>query len=170
MKRVLIPVACGAVLAVLAVVSPVKGQSPPPPPTVGGIPPPPGPPCPPGCPTATPTNTPVPTDTPTPTSTPTNTPIPLFVQVKLAHKTLKVGGKQKVTVTTLPAAHVTIQVAFPNKTKKHHGGTADDSGGFTWSFKQPGGVTTASSRTVKVTVTASNGTDSLKASKKYTIS
>src|SRR5579859_3236919 len=110
MKRVLLPLACGLLLAVLAVVSPVKGQTPPPPPGPGsGPPPPPGPPCPPGCPTATPTNTPVPTDTPT------NTPIPLFVQLKLQHKSVKVGAKQKVTVSTLPGANVTVQVAFPNK-------------------------------------------------------
>jgi hypothetical protein len=95
--------------------------------------------------------------------------VPLFVQLKLAHKTVKANAKQKVSVTTLPAAHVTIQVVFPNKSKKHHGGTADDSGGYSWSFKQPGGVTTASSRSAKVTVTVSNGTDSLTASKQYTV-
>src|SRR5947209_13056581 len=172
MKRVVLPVACGAMLAILAVVSPVKGQTPPPPPGVGGgIPPPPGPPCPPGCPTATPTNTPLPTSTPTatPSPTPTNTPIPLFVQLKLAHKTVKVGAKQKVTVSTLPAAHVNVQVTFPNKSKKHHGGPADDTGGFTWSFKQPGGVTSGSSAKAKVSVTVSNGTSSLKSSKSYKI-
>jgi hypothetical protein len=168
MKRLLIPVACGAVLAVIAVVSPVHGQNPPPPPTVNGIPPPPPPPCPPGC----PTNTPAPTATPTPTSTPTptNTPIPLFATVKLAHSSVKAGAKQKVSVTTLPASQVSVQVVFPNKAKKHHGGVADDSGAFSWSFTQPSGVTTRSSTTAKVTVTVSNGGQSLKKSKSYKVS
>lgn len=170
MKKIVLSLVCGAALSLLIVVGPVRGQGAPPPP-----PPPPAtiaPPCPPtGCPTATPTPAP-PTATPTntPLPTPTSTPIPLFVRVKLAHKSLKAGAKQRISVSTLPAAHVTLQVQFPNHSKKHRGGKANSSGTFSWTFKQPAGVTNNHNHTAKVIVHVSTpGGGALKSIKKYTI-
>jgi hypothetical protein len=158
MKKLVLLVFFGGLLAALAVAVPAHSQTPLPPPP-GAIPPPPPPPG--GGPTATPTLT--------PTVTPTATPIPLFVTIKLAHGSVKVGAKQKISVTTVPAATVKISVAFPNKSKKTHSGTADANGSLTWSYKQPSGKTTPTSNTANVTVTASDAAGSLKKSKKYKI-
>lgn len=177
MRRRIFAAAAAGLLATLAIAGPVRGQNspPPPPPPNGGTPlPGPPPPCPPtGCATATPTATPIlptATATSTPTATPTNTPVPLFVQVKLAHKSVRVGQKQKVTVTTLPNASVKITVAYPNHKKKSHSSTAGADGVATWSYKQAAGYTTAGNNKAKVTASADNGSGSaLKASKTYTI-
>ncbi|HEY8686650.1 MAG TPA: hypothetical protein VIO57_13680 [Chloroflexota bacterium] len=111
-------------------------------------------------PTLTPTSVP-PTSTPTPTatatSTPTQTPIPLFVHVSLKHKTVKIGTKQTVAVTTLAGAHVSVTVAFPDGSKKHHSGTADAAGTHTWTYSQPAPHKAVSKRTVKVAVTVTDG-------------
>jgi hypothetical protein len=126
-------------------------------PTIGGIPPPPPPP---GAATATP----VP-----PTPVPTDTPVPLTIQVSLAHSTLAVGKTQKVTVTTLPGADVTITVTFPNHKKKNHNAAANTSGLLVWSFKQPAKTTTSKSRTVLVHGVASANSTTKSVTKKYKI-
>jgi hypothetical protein len=126
-------------------------------PTIGGIPPPPPPP---GAATATP----VP-----PTPVPTDTPVPLTIQVSLAHSSLAVGKTQKVTVTTLPGADVTITVTFPNHKKKNHNSAANTSGLLVWSFKQPAKTTTSKSRTVLVHGVASANSTTKSVTKKYKI-
>jgi hypothetical protein len=128
-------------------------------PTIGGIPPPPPPP---GGATATP----VPAS---PTPVPTSTPVPLTIQLSLAHSTLAVGKTQKVTVTTLPGADVTITVTFPNHKKKSHNAAADSSGLLVWSFKQPAKTTTSKSRTVLVHGVASANSTTKSVTKKYKI-
>jgi hypothetical protein len=47
-------------------------------------------------------------------------------------------------------------VTFPVGAKKRHSGTADVSGAYAWSFKQPGIRTTAGKRTARVQVTVRN--------------
>jgi hypothetical protein len=81
-----------------------------------------------------------------------------------------VGAKEKISVTTLPGAHIVIHVLFPNKHKKHHGGHAGSDGSYSWTFKQPSGVTTSKSKTGKITVSVDNGAGSpIVTSRKYTI-
>lgn len=172
MKRIVLSVLMGGILAFFVVAHPASGQGgPPPPPPPGGGGPPGGqipPPCPPsGCPTNTPTATPIPTATPT--ATPTNTPIPCFATLSLSKKTVKVGKKQKVTVSTVAGASVAVTVKYPNKSKKTKRGTAD-SGAFTWSYKQPANKTTAKSRKVSVSATATcSGQPPVSAKKSYKI-
>lgn len=172
MRKIVLTAGCAGVLAAVALASPVRGQVPPPPPPPNGGTPLPtiGLPCPPtGCPTATPAPTNTPTSTPIPTAVPTNTPVPLFVRAKVAHSSVKAGQKQKVTVTTLPGASVKVVLAFPNKSKKTHNATAGAAGKSGWTFTQPGGKATRKSKVVKVTVTASNGTDRRTTHKTYKI-
>lgn len=158
--------ATGAALLIAMFGGAAFGQSttpsPPPLPTIGGIPPPPPPP---GAATATPTAAP----TATPQPTPTNTPIPLTINLRLAHKTVAVNTTQKVTVTTLPGAKVSITVTYPNKRKSTHKGTGNASGTVTWSFKQPSGVTTSKSRTVSVHAVATMNSGTKSSTKKYSI-
>ncbi len=155
MKRLIVAGACAVTLAVVASAGGAHGQIPPPPP-------------PPSNATATPTATA--TATATPTATATSTPIPLFVQLKLAHKSVKVGSKQKVTVTTVPNATVRIVIFFPNRHKRTHNGTADSGGAFTWTYKQRSGRTTSKSHTAKVRATVlDNSGASKQTSKKYAI-
>lgn len=129
--------------------------------------------------TATATIVPTPIGTAPPTSSPTSAPAAptattvtpaLFLHASLSRKTVKVGQKLKIAVTTLPAAHVRIVLVFPNKSKKTHGGQASQSGKFSWTFKQPKGKTMAKKRTVtvKVAVTDSSGAQ-VQAVKKYKI-
>ena len=123
--------------------------------------------------TPTSTSTPIPptaTPTSTPTATPTSTPVTLFLTVKVGHKAVRAGTKQSISVTTLPGATVSVVVTFPDGVKKRQSGTADQSGAYTWSFKQPGGHSTASRHTAKVVVTVSYGTATpMKSTKSYTI-
>jgi hypothetical protein len=134
------------------------------------------PPPPPGS-TATPTATTAPaTNTPTATSVPatetptaTATSVPLFVTVSIAHKRVKTGKKQSITVTTLPDASVNIGLQFATGKKKHHAGTAASDGTFVWRFKQPGGVVKGKNHTAHITVTVSLDGATHKASKKYLI-
>ncbi|HEX6510503.1 MAG TPA: hypothetical protein VF221_22975 [Chloroflexota bacterium] len=122
-------------------------------------------------PPATATSTPTQTPTATATSTPTSTPIPLFLSVKLGHRSVRAGTRQTVSVTTLPAAGVTVVVTFPDGTKKRHSGTASESGTYSWSFSQPAGHTAASRHPARVAVTATSGTQRpVTATRSYTIS
>ncbi len=167
MKKILVLLVAGAALLLLPTTGkPAFGQTSAtatplptivPLPTIGGIPPPPPPP---GAATATP----VP-----PTPVPTDTPVPLTIQVSLAHSTLAVGKTQKVTVTTLPGADVTITVTFPNHKKKNHNAAANTSGLLVWSFKQPAKTTTSKSRTVLVHGVASANSTTKSVTKKYKI-
>lgn len=159
MRKIVVSILFGVVSSFLIIAGPVRGQIQPPPP--------PAPPCPPKCPTATPS--PTPTVTATPSPTPTATPVPLTLTVKLAHGTVNPRSKQKVTVTTLPSATVNLTVKFPNGNTKTHSGTANASGGLSWSYVQPGSRITHSSSTVRVSVQASNGTDTKSSTKRYTI-
>jgi hypothetical protein len=125
-------------------------------------------------PTVAPTQTPVPpsptatsipptaTPTATATSTPTRTPVPLFVTVKLGHKTVKAGAKQTVRVTTLAGAGVSVAVTFPDGSKKHHTGTAAGDGAYVWTYTQPASRKPVSKRTVKVVVTVTDGSNASK--------
>jgi hypothetical protein len=122
--------------------------------------------------TSTPTSTPTSTATPTstPTATPTSTRVPLSLTVKLAHKAVKAGTKQSISVTTLPGADISIVVTFPDGTKKRHSGKADANGAYIWSFRQPAGHTTTSKHAARVVVTVSDGIDGpLKATGTYAI-
>jgi hypothetical protein len=129
----------------------------------------------PGPPTNTPggaTSTPTATPTPRPTATPvpTATPIPLTVSVTVGHGTVAAGKKQSIDVSTAPSADVTIVAKFPDGTKKTKTGTADATGSFSWSFKQPSGKTKGTNHTVKVKVTVTRGSEpSQSASKQYKI-
>jgi hypothetical protein len=106
-------------------------------------------------PTSLPTRTPTPTLAPTATAT--ATPLPLFVSVRLQHRSVKAGAQQTVHVTTLPSADVSIDVTFPDGAGKRHHATADEHGAATWAYRQPAGHTTASKRTAHVVVTARIG-------------
>ena len=168
MKTTVMTALTGAALLIAIFGGAAFGQSatpsPPPLPTIGGIPPPPPPPG-----GGAPTSTPAPTATATPQPTATNTPIPLTINLKLAHRTVAVNTTQKVTVTTLPGAAVSITVTYPNHRKKTHHGTGNSSGKVTWSYKQASGVTTAKSRTVSVHAVATSGGDKKSSTKKYTV-
>lgn len=121
----------------------VHGQNPPPPP-----PPPPG-----GF--ATPT--------------PTATSVPPTLAVQIAHGNVAPRAKQSLTISTAAGVSLSVVVVFPNGDKKTHTGTANATGRLTWSYVQPGSRITHTSRTARVTVTASNGPQSVSAVRSYTI-
>lgn len=120
-------------------------------------------------PTSTPTPGPTASATATPLATPTQTPIPLFIHLKLRHSTVKVGQKQRITVSTVPDALVRIIVRFPNHSEKSHTTTANDAGTSTWSYKQPSGRTTKHNHRAQVTAAATDYGISRHLRKKYTI-
>ena len=156
MKKFSLALSAGVLLALAIVVGSVQGQTPPPPPPPSFGP------------TSTPTTVPTPTSTPTPV--PTATPIPLTLSVSLAHGKVKSGQTQKVTVSTLPNAGLTITAKFPSGSKDQVGAAANSSGSLVFSFVQPGGVTRGNNRTVSVSVKATSGTQSKSSTKKYSIS
>jgi plastocyanin len=152
----------GTIVVTGSVSAPTATPTPPAPPTA--------------IPTVVPTSTPVPTlgttavpATATPAPTATNTPLPLSVKVALGHKTVKVGAKQSIKVTSLPGAAVSITLTYPDGKKTRKSAHASTAGTYTWSFKQPSGHTTRTKHTVKVAVSASRGADSVKATKSYTV-
>jgi hypothetical protein len=104
------------------------------------------------------TATPTPGATSTATPTPSPTPVSLYIRAKLAHKALKAGRKQTISVQTLPGAAVSITVTYPNRKKVHHKGKADAKGLLSWVYKQPAGVTRGSNHLVHIVLTASQGT------------
>jgi hypothetical protein len=105
-------------------------------------------------PTSLPTRTP--TATPSPTATATATPLPLFVSVRLQHRSVKAGAQQAVN--------------FPDGATKRHHGTADGRGAATWTYRQPAGHTTASKRTARVVVTVRMGSQTpMAAGRSYVI-
>lgn len=165
MKKISISVLCGIALTFAMLAGSVRGQTPPPPPppvcqTCGtiGLPPP-----------INPTAVPTATATATATATPTSTPIPLTLTVRLAHKTLAPGKKQKVMVTALAGAAVHYTVTYPNKRHKTHNGTIGSSGRTSWSYTQPKGSTTSKSRTAGVRVNVTLGDQHKTSRKTYTI-
>jgi hypothetical protein len=95
--------------------------------------------------------------------------VPLSISVHLAHSTVAPGKKQKVSVSTLAGAAVSLTVTFPNKYKRSHDATANSAGTASWSFVQPGNRITHTSRSAKVAVQVSSGGLSLHTSKHYTI-
>lgn len=104
----------------------------------------PNPPTPTAAPSATATNTPAPP--------PTNTPVPLSARVSVAHRSVKAGQRQTITVQTEPSASIAITIAFPSGRKLRHSGLAGASGRFAWHFKEPKGAARGRTHTVKVTV------------------
>jgi hypothetical protein len=78
-------------------------------------------------------------------------------------------ASQKVSITTLPGASISVLVTFPNGDTKTHTATANSAGTASWSYKQPGSRITHGSRTGTVTVEASNATDTKRSTKRYTI-
>lgn len=148
MKKLLV-LGVTLVFALIVLAPNAHGQGPPPPPPPGGGP------------TATPTSTPLPTAT--------ATPIPLTLNVRLAHGTVKAGQTQKVTVSTLAGAGISLSVAYPSGNKDSVSGSANGSGQLTYSFTQPGGMSRGSNRTVKVKVAASFAGQSKGSTKKYKI-
>jgi hypothetical protein len=164
LKKVLISVVCGIAMTFALLAGSVKGQTPPPPPPPGNIFPTIGPP-----PPINPTATAAPTATATATATATSTPIPLTLTVRLVHKTLAPGKKQKVMVTALAGATVHYAVSYPNKHHKTHNGTIGSSGRTSWSYTQPKNTTTAKSRTASVRVNVTLGTQLKTSKKNYTI-
>lgn len=106
-----------------------------------------------------PSPTPVPaTATPTsiPTPLPTATSVPLTVRVRLAHRSVKAGQQQTITVTTQAGALVDIAVTFPSGRKLRHSATAGPAGTLRWRFKEPGGIAKGRNHTVNVQVTVSD--------------
>jgi hypothetical protein len=121
-------------------------------------------------PTSTKTSVPTATATAIPSPTPTATVIPLFVSVRVQHRSLTVGSQQTIRVSTLPRATLAMVVTFPDGVTKRHQGTAGLQGTAAWSFRQPSGHTTASSHTARVVVTARTQSHlSAKSSTRYTI-
>jgi hypothetical protein len=161
LKKIAISIVCGIALTFALLASSARGQTPPPPPppftfpTIG--------PPPPINPTATPTAT------ATATATATSTPIPLTLTVRLVHKTLAPGKKQKVMVTALAGASVHYTVTYPNKGHKTHDGTIGSSGRTSWSYTQPKNSTTAKSRTASVRVNVTLGAQVKTSKKTYSI-
>jgi hypothetical protein len=162
LKKIIASILCGIGLTFALLAGTVRGQTPPPPPPPGNTFPTIGPP-PPINPTA------VPTATATATATATSTPIPLTLNVRLAHKTLAPGKKQKVIVTALAGAHTHYTVTYPNKRHKTHSGTIGSSGRTSWSYTQPKNYTTAKSRTASVRVNVTLGDQHKTSKKTYTI-
>jgi hypothetical protein len=142
MRKIVILALLVSLVPALALIGTVRGQVPPPPPPPGG----------------------------TPGTGVTFTPIPLTLRLKLGHGMVAPKTKQKLTITTLPGAAISIVVTFPNGNKKNHSGTANAAGSLSWSYKQPGSRITHSSRTAKVSAQASSADGQTKSStKRYTI-
>jgi hypothetical protein len=143
-------------------VTPTSTSSGPPPPPGGfggGLTPPPAP----GAATSTPTST--------PTAVPTNTPIPLTLNVKLGHKTIKAGQKQSVKITALAGAHITLKISFPGGSWTYKkAATLGTSGVKTYSFKQPGLKKGAGNHTATVKVTATLNGQQKGSTKEYRVS
>jgi hypothetical protein len=76
-----------------------------------------------------------------------------------------------VAVSTIPShTAVHISVKFPRGKVLTREGTADTTGTFRWSFKQPTGATTPKNSTARVSVTVEHGAQGpIKKSKKYSI-
>lgn len=179
MKKFVLAVPTGLVLAWLVIAGTVSGQTtaaptptsapnqaPPPPPPPGGGPtvPPITPPCPPsGCATSTPAAT------PTPTVTPTATPVPLRLSVTLAHGTVNPRQRQQVVVRTAPGATLYLEIGYPNGDVKQVDDTVNAAGRFTYSYVQPGSRITRTGRTATVTVDVSLGSSIKHSVKRYTI-
>lgn len=160
MKKTALALGLSGLVALMVIAPNAHGQSPPPVPTIGG---------PPGAPPGPPGSNPTATPTLVPTATPTATVIPLTLRLALAHSRVSAGQTQKVTITTLAGATVTIGVTFPNGKKNSVQGSASASGKISYSYIQPAGVTKGSNRTVSVHATA-NALGQRKGSiKKYTI-
>ncbi len=164
MKKIVISVLCGVALTFALLAGSVRGQTPPPPPPPGQSFPTIGPP-PPINPTAVPTAT----ATATATATPTSTPIPLMLTVRLVHRTVAPGSKQKVTVSALAGATTHYTVTYPNKHHKTHNGLIGSSGRTSWTYTQPKNTTTTKSRTASVRVNVTLGTQFKTSKKTYSI-
>ena len=107
-------------------------------------------------PTTTQTRIPTVNATPTPQATATSTALPLFVSVRVQHRSVTVGSRQTIHVSTLPRARLAMVVTFPDRVTERHQDTAGLLGTALWSFRQPSGHTT-SRHTVQVIVTARSG-------------
>ncbi len=116
-------------------------------------------------PTLTPTAMTTSTATATSTVAPTPTPLPLTVHLAVKKQKVNRGQTQTLTVTTTAGARVTITVTFPAHKKLHHGGSADDTGRFTWRFKEPKDM--PSGLVVKITTTATYHGDVANASGRF---
>jgi hypothetical protein len=136
-------------------------SGPPPPPGGfgGGLTPPPAP--------GAATNTP----TATPTAVPTNTPIPLTLNVKLGHTSIKHGQKQSVKITSLAGASAKLNISFPGgKWTYKKSAKLGASGVKTYKFTQPGLKKGATNHVATVKVTVSLNGQQKHSTKKYKVS